>query len=155
VTGHPEVLSGWGRATRSPAVVSHEDDVAAVVDLVRSGVGGGLPRGLLARGLGRAYGDAALNAGGRVLRTDAMTGVGDIDDAGVVDVRAGASIEDVLRHAVPRGWFVPVTPGTRHVTLGGALAADVHGKNHHRDGSIGQHVEQLEVVDGTATVRTL
>jgi decaprenylphospho-beta-D-ribofuranose 2-oxidase len=155
VTEQREVLSGWGRATRSPAVVSHEDGVAAVVDLVRSCVAGGLPRGLLARGLGRAYGDAALNAGGRVLRTDAMTGVGDIDDAGVVDVQAGASIEAVLRHAVPRGWFVPVTPGTRHVTLGGALAADVHGKNHHRDGSIGQHVEELEVVDGTGTVRTL
>ena len=58
------------------------------------------------------------------------------------------SIGELIDTVVPRGWFVPVTPGTRHVTLGGAVAADVHGKNHHRDGSIGAHVEGLTLVDG-------
>ncbi|HEV7196403.1 MAG TPA: FAD-binding oxidoreductase [Pedococcus sp.] len=150
-----EWLTGWGRATRTPAQVSHEASTAAVAELVRTGLDGGLPRGLLARGLGRAYGDAALNSGGRVVSTDALRGIGEITPQGVVEAQAGVSIEDLLAYAVPRGWFVPVTPGTRHVSLGGALAADVHGKNHHRDGSLGQHVERLELVDGTGEVRTL
>lgn len=148
-------LTGWGRATRTPSVVSHEESTAAIAALVRSAVRGGLPRGLLPRGLGRSYGDAALNAGGRVLSTSALTAIGDVGADGVVDVQAGVSIESLLSYVVPRGWFVPVTPGTRHVSLGGAVAADVHGKNHHRDGSLGQHLLELEVVDGTGEVRTL
>ena len=150
-----EMLTGWGRATSTWSVVSHEESVAAISDLIRSGNGTGLPRGLLPRGLGRSYGDAALNAGGRVLRTDRLDAIGDISVSGVVDVQSGVSVERLLSYAVPRGWFVPVTPGTRHVTIGGAVAADVHGKNHHRDGSLGQHIDELDVVDGTGQVRTL
>jgi decaprenylphospho-beta-D-ribofuranose 2-oxidase len=136
-------------------MVSHEATVdavaSAVAELARSGAG----RGILARGLGRSYGDAALNSGGRVVATDGLAGLGAVGDDGTVDVGAGVSIGTLLHHVVPRGWFVPVTPGTRHVSLGGAVAADVHGKNHHRDGSIARHVEELEVVDGTGTVRRL
>ncbi|SES39944.1 decaprenylphospho-beta-D-ribofuranose 2-oxidase [Pedococcus cremeus] len=149
------LLTGWGRATASLAEVSHEASVEEIAETVRSARGTPRGRGVLSRGLGRSYGDAAQNGGGRVIRTDALTGIGVIDASGQVDVGAGASIGDVLAYAVPRGWFVPVTPGTRHVTLGGAVAADVHGKNHHRDGSIGSHVVELDLVDGRGQLQTL
>ena len=93
-------------------------------------------RGVLARGLGRSYGDAAQNAGGTVLAMAGGRGAVRLDGAtGIVTAGAGVTVEALLHELGPRGWFVPVTPGTRHVTVGGLVAADVHGKNHHRDGS--------------------
>jgi decaprenylphospho-beta-D-ribofuranose 2-oxidase len=113
-------------------------------------------RGVLARGLGRSYGDAAQNAGGRVLD---MTGAGRVlrfdPAAGVIEAEAGLSLDTVLRQVVPAGWFVPVTPGTRHVTLGGAVAADVHGKNHHVDGSFAQHVTGLRLLTADGRIRSI
>ncbi len=147
-------LTGWGRTQPSSAEVSHESTVAAIADAVRGTSPGS--RGILARGLGRSYGDAAGNAGGRIVATGELHRIGPIDhETGEVDLEAGASIEDLLMAGVPQGWFVPVTPGTRHVTLGGAVAADVHGKNHHRDGSIGAHVRSIDVVDGRGEVQTM
>jgi len=113
------------------------------------------PRGVLARGLGRAYGDAAQNAGGCVLDCTALAGIDLDDDRGVAMVGGGVSLDALLRVTLPRGWFIPVSPGTRFVTVGGAIAADVHGKNHHVDGAIGRHIRWLDLVDGTGTVRRL
>jgi len=103
-------------------------------------------RGILPRGLGRSYGDAAQNAGGTVIDTTTLDGPLEIAADGTARVGAGVSIDRLLRVAVPRGWFVPVTPGTRQVTIGGAIAADVHGKNHHVDGSIARHIRSLTLV---------
>ena len=104
---------------------------------------------MIARGLGRSYGDAAQNAGGAVIElTD--VGVVELDPRAVATCtrRRGVSLDTVMRRALPRGFFVPVTPGTRHVTVGGAIAADIHGKNHHVEGSFGAHVHAIELVDG-------
>ena len=108
----------------------------------------------IARGLGRSYGDAAQLSGGVVLDNRSLSGVGAIAPDGVVRVGAGVSFDELLNVTIPLGWFVPVTPGTRQVTMGGAVAADVHGKNHHRDGSIGDHVLEMRLVTprGAVTV---
>jgi decaprenylphospho-beta-D-ribofuranose 2-oxidase len=144
-------LTGWGRTAPSAARVVALD-APETADAVLSGAG---PRGVVARGLGRSYGDPAQNAGGTVLDATTLSAFHDIDLAtGVVRVDAGVSIDDLMRRLIPFGWFVPVTPGTRHVTVGGAIAADIHGKNHHVDGSFANHINSftLHTPKGVCTV---
>lgn len=95
-------------------------------------------------GAGMSYGDSCLAASGYVLHMRPLDRFIDVDWAtGVLVAEAGVTLEEVLAISIPRGWFVPVTPGTKYVTLGGAVANDVHGKNHHRRGTFGRHVRQF------------
>ncbi len=112
-----------------------------------------LPEGehsLLAYGLGRSYGDVCLNDGGMLLSTRGLNRFIAFDEKeGLLRCEAGVSLSDILAWGVPRGWFLPTTPGTQFVTVGGAIGNDVHGKNHHRAGTFGCHVTQFELLRST------
>jgi decaprenylphospho-beta-D-ribofuranose 2-oxidase len=136
-----ELLTGWGRTAPTRADVVRARSRGEVAEALRAG------RSAIPRGLGRAYGDAAQNAGGLVIDTTALRDVHALDlERGIVTAGAGLDLDSLIRLTLPHGWFVPVTPGTRHVTLGGAVAADVHGKNHHVDGAFSRHVERIRLV---------
>ncbi|MGE5048135.1 MAG: FAD-binding oxidoreductase, partial [Deltaproteobacteria bacterium] len=100
---------------------------------------------MLAYGQGRSYGDSCLNDGGALLKTAGLDRFISLDAQGILRCEAGVTLGEILRLAVPRGFFLPVLPGTRHVSVGGAIANDIHGKNHHRAGSFGSHVRRLEL----------
>ena len=151
LTAETRTLTGWGRTNPVTAQVVRPCTVAQVQELIRHAP----PRSLIARGLGRSYGDAAQLDGGTVIELPGFDGIALDPASGAVTAGAGVSFDRLLRQLVPAGFFLPVTPGTRNVTVGGAIAADVHGKNHHVDGSFGNHVQRLLLVDGTGAVREL
>lgn len=139
-----DLLTGWGRTAPSRSIVAEPRDGEEVRKHLDAEAGSNGGSGIIARGLGRSYGDAAQCAGGKVLDLRHLSRIAEVDpSSGSVEVEGGASLDALIRFALPRGWFPAVTPGTRQVTVGGALAADVHGKNHHRDGSLFGHVESL------------
>lgn len=141
-------LSGWGRYPR------HAADLVGAADMAGLGELAARYSGLVARGLGRAYGDAAIGERYTVSTRD-LDRMRAFDPAsGRLCVEAGVSLDDIITCLLPRGYFPPVVPGTRHVTVGGMIAADVHGKNQHRDGSFGEHVESLTLAlaDGRPVV---
>lgn len=150
LTSESATLRGWGGTAPVRSRV-RDLDAVSVGDLVRAAG----PRGVLARGLGRSYGDAAQNSGGLVLLPSRTHMVLDLASR-TVDVSAGTSLHDLIAELLPHGLFLPVTPGTRQVSVGGAIAADVHGKNHYRDGSFTDHVVSFELVgpDGHAVLVT-
>ncbi|MBM4441941.1 MAG: FAD-binding oxidoreductase [Candidatus Rokubacteria bacterium] len=142
-------LGGWGRFPVARCQVFRPER--------RAGVAGTLAAKaaptFIARGLGRSYGDAALNAGAGVVVHDRLDRMRGFDPAtGVLDCEAGVSVADIIDTWHPRGWFPSVTPGTKFVTVGGAIAADVHGKNHHGDGTLANVLESLTLLtaDGEA-----
>jgi decaprenylphospho-beta-D-ribofuranose 2-oxidase len=144
-----QLLTGWGRTAPTAATVLETGDVAG---LLRSHPA----RGVIARGLGRSYGDAAQNAGGTVLAPIPGPTTVTRDGAGaLVTAAAGTSLHDLMARLLGERLFVPVTPGTRYVTVGGAVAADIHGKNHHRDGSFGDQVVELDLVTAGGELHTI
>jgi decaprenylphospho-beta-D-ribofuranose 2-oxidase len=147
-----EIVTGWGRNPASAAHVMRPTDPDELAVAAKAAG----PRGAVARGLGRAYGDSAMNAGGMVINSTGVSGLLELDHTrGTARVLAGTSLDSLLREIVPQGWFLPVTPGTRYITVGGAIAADVHGKDHHATGSFGAHVQSLVLGLPDGTRRTL
>ena len=109
---------------------------------------------ILPFGNGRSYGDSCLAASGQVLHTASLNKFIKVDwDTGIILAESGVSLDELLKLSIPKGWFLPVTPGTKFVTLGGMIVADVHGKNHHRVGSMSSAVDWIDVMDATGSVQ--
>jgi decaprenylphospho-beta-D-ribofuranose 2-oxidase len=136
-------LCGWGRTARSRCRVLQPRAVEDVLETLASHVA---TAGVIARGAGRSYGDAAQNDGGDVLDMTGLDEIVSIDgQRGVITAQAGATIAQLMVGLAPHGLTLPVVPGTRHVTLAGAIASDIHGKNHHRDGALSRHVAAISL----------
>ena len=145
-------LGGWGGVGEVQAQLlrpTDPDAVRAALEPARSA------HGAIARGMGRSYGDAAQLAGGLVLELTALKHV-DLDhQSGIVTVQAGITIGELLDQVVPQGWIVPVVPGTQHVTIGGAIASDIHGKNHGTAGTFGSHVQAIGLLSAAGELLEL
>ena len=151
LVGVERSLCGWGRTTRSRCRVLQPRGVEDVVEALASRARPGA--GVIARGAGRSYGDAAQNDGGEVLDMTGLDRIVSIDDErGLITAQAGATVAQLMAALAARGLTLPVVPGTRHVTLAGAIASDIHGKNHHRDGTISAHAERIALATPTGPV---
>ena len=143
-------LTGWGRIAPSVAELAAPANDQTVASLLR-GTG---PK--IARGLGRSYNNAAQCADGMVISTARLNRILSLNTkTGLATCEAGVSLEQLMVAGLPSGWFVPVSPGTRQVTIGGAIAADVHGKNHHVAGSFASHVTSFDIMLPDGEVRTV
>ncbi len=133
-------VASWGRLSSPPHEVISLNDIARAPAAIRAGKPG------IAHGMGRSYGDVALNPGGILWHTTGLDRLIGFDrESGRLHCEAGILLRDIQRLALRCGWDLPVTPGTQMVTVGGAIANDVHGKNHHRRGSFGNHILRLRV----------
>jgi FAD/FMN-containing dehydrogenase len=149
-TDGPVPFESWGRYPRYNATlqpINWQGDFPQILK--------GEHKSALAVGMGRSYGDACLLADGVLMPTTGMNRILAFDEeTGLLTAEAGMTLAQILDFAVPRGWFLPVSPGTKYVTLGGAIANDIHGKNHHIAGTFGCHVPQFELLrsDGTRRI---
>jgi decaprenylphospho-beta-D-ribofuranose 2-oxidase len=136
------VITGWGEGRRASVTIVSPDSA----EELRAALEPAGHRNALARGMGRSYGDAAQISGGLVIDTTRLKRI-ELDGAGgTVTAQAGVTIGELLREVVPAGWMIPVVPGTQHVTVGGAIASDIHGKNHGTAGTFGAHVEVISLL---------
>ena len=146
-------LTGWGRLAPSSAELAEpasDADAAAALQAAAAS------RGVIARGLGRSYNNAAQCGDGLVISTARLNrNIAHDAATGLAACEAGVSLEQLMVAGLPAGWFVPVSPGTRQVTVGGAIAADVHGKNHHVAGSFARHVPSFELLLPSGELRTV
>ncbi len=131
----------WGRYPKTAHQYVHKpawnDQVPDILQTAASG-------SLLPYGLGRSYGDSCLNGGRELINCSRLNRILGFDEStGLLRCESGVSLADIINVFLPKGWFLPVTPGTRFVTVGGAIANDVHGKNHHCAGTFGAHVRQI------------
>lgn len=153
---------GWGRTAPTTAHVLSTPDVELIAQAVARVADDNdakpsyLRRGVIARGLGRSYGDVAQNAGGLVVDMTPLRRIHSIDaSTAEVDCDAGVDLETLMKAALPFGLWVPVLPGTRQVTIGGAIANDIHGKNHHSAGSFGDHIAEMHLLTADGRVLVL
>jgi decaprenylphospho-beta-D-ribofuranose 2-oxidase len=146
----PTVVTGWGGGAGAPLSIVRPDGVEALrAFLVRAS------NGAIARGMGRSYGDAAQLSGGFAIDTTLLKRMELDANAGTVTAQAGVTIRELLDALLPLGWMVPVVPGTQHVSIGGAIASDIHGKNHGTAGTFGSHVEALSLLTADGVLREL
>lgn len=149
---HSRPISGWSRTNATTARILSTPDVELIGRAVRQAG----DRGVIARGLGRSYNESAQNRGGLTIDMTPLNRVHSIDgDELVADVDAGVSLDTLMRTLLPLGLWLPVLPGTRQVTIGGAIAHDIHGKSHHSTGSFGNQVLGLQLLTADGQIREL
>ncbi|MFW0797026.1 FAD-binding oxidoreductase [Gordonia sp. CPCC 205515] len=155
-------LVGWSRTTPITGHVISTPDVDIIAKAVarvadaESDKPDYLKRGVIARGLGRSYNESAQNSGGLTVDMTQLAKLHSLDEeTAIVDVDAGLSLDHLMKAVVPRGFWVPVMPGTRQVTVGGAIAHDIHGKNHHATGTFGDHVLEMQLLVADGRVLTI
>lgn len=145
----PSEFDSFGRVKRRRRDAADAEEVLRRIGHVKAG-------SMLPFGNGRSYGDSCHNDQGALADFRALNRIVAFDpDTGLLEAQAGTMLHDVIDHCAPFGWFLPVTPGTRFVTLGGAVANDVHGKNHHRRGTFGRHVRAIELMRSDGEIRWL
>ena len=135
-----KTIAGWGRFPRAECELFRPEKQRELQSLTQAG------STLLARGLGRSYGDAALNQSATILQ-ERFNHFLEFDEAtGILDCEGGVSLAEIIAVFLPRGWFLPVSPGTKFVTIGGALACDIHGKNHHAVGAFSNFIQAFDLL---------
>lgn len=145
----PRKIEGWGRYPAVDAQVARPERISEL----RAALEDRGDHSVLARGLGRSYGDAAILKGGRVVLTRRLNRMLAFDPAtGWLRCESGVSLKEIIDTFLPRGFFPPVVPGTQFVTVGGALGCNIHGKNHHVDGCWGDHVRRVELMTATGEI---
>lgn len=144
-------VSGWGGGPRAPVTLVRALGISELQELVADGAG----ESLIARGMGRSYGDAAQLRLGTVLDVTGLRSFELDAEQGVLTAQAGATLGELLAALAAAGWTLPVVPGTQHVTIGGAIAADVHGKNHGAAGTFGSHVLEIGLLTSSGDVLVL
>lgn len=151
ITNTPSSISGWGNFPQQECIVHYPSKLNRLRDCML----GNQQSSYISRGLGRSYGDSALNENAGVISSDRWNHFYEFNEStGVVHCECGISLEEIINTFLPRGWFLPTTPGTKYVTVGGAIAADVHGKNHHQDGSFGNFVVNFQLLLASGEVVT-
>ena len=137
-------ISGWGKNKFVDVKLVTPKSIKEIKTIIINSK----PKSLIVRGQGRSYGDAAQIRKGTVLKLRNFKAIYPDYENNEVTAEAGATFEEILKVIIPKGYFLPVTPGTKKITLGGAIAADVHGKNHHQDGSFGNYIKRIRLING-------
>ena len=146
-----QIIQGWGRNTSAEVNILEPENKIKLKEIILNAE----KNSLIARGLGRSYGDSAQLDKKNVVSLKKFNTFELDRENNVITAQAGVTFDELLKYIVPRGFFLPVSPGTRFVTVGGAIASDVHGKNHHVDGSFGNNIKSIVLIDGNGNLHTL
>jgi len=146
-----QIIQGWGRNTSAEVNILEPENKFKLKEIILNAE----KNSLIARGLGRSYGDSAQLDKKNVVSLKKFNTFELDRENNLITAQAGVTFDELLKYIVPRGFFLPVSPGTRFVTVGGAIASDVHGKNHHVDGSFGNNIKSIILIDGNGNLHNL
>ena len=139
-------LSGWSNTNFVKCKISYPKNIRELKSSIKQNV--------IARGLGRSYGDSSLQPEGTIITKNLNKILSFNKKNGLINVQAGISIDNILKFSIPKGWFLPVTPGSKFISVGGMIASDSHGKNHHRVGSFKNHILELKILNQNKKIAT-
>ena len=146
-----DTISGWGRHNSATAKIINPVNLEQIKQIINNAK----KKSVISRGLGRSYGDAAQLDNELAIDLKFFNSININKEKGIITAGSGVSIDSILKIIIPLGFFIPVSPGTRYVTVGGAIASDVHGKNHHVNGSFGNHIHEISLIDGLGNLKKL